>query len=98
MRAARAIDTVPDAELRAIIPDQVSNIFTSEVLVEVMKLPEAQREVLFLVLIEGFRYSEAAKLLNVPIGTGMSRLSAARGKLAWMRDDTAYSAQRKGQA
>jgi len=98
VRATSAIDTVPDSELRAIIPDQEANIFAAEVLVEVMKLPEGQREVVFLVYVEGFRYSEAAKLLDVPIGTVMSRLSAARGKLVWMQDDSAQPAPRKGKA
>lgn len=96
VRAASAIDTVPEAELRAIVPDQVANIFATEVLLEVMQLPEAQRETVFLVYVEGFRYSEAAKLLDVPIGTVMSRLSAARNKLAWMQGDNAHSAQQKG--
>lgn len=96
VRATSAIDTVPDAELRAIIPDQEANIFAAEVLTEVMKLPEAQREVVFLVYIEGFRYSEAAGLLDVPIGTVMSRLAAARNKLAWMKNETAPHARQKG--
>jgi RNA polymerase sigma-70 factor, ECF subfamily len=41
-------------------------------------LPEAQRKVMLLVVIEGFDYTEAAEILNVPIGTVMSRLSRAR--------------------
>ncbi len=35
-----------------------------------------------LVYIEGFAYKEAAEILGIPIGTVMSRLSAARSKLA----------------
>lgn len=98
VRAASAIDTVPEAELRAITPDQDANIFAAEVLTEVMKLPEAQREVVFLVYVEGFRYSEAAGLLDVPIGTVMSRLAAARGKLAWMKNETVPQTRQKGNA
>jgi RNA polymerase sigma-70 factor, ECF subfamily len=41
-------------------------------------LPEAQRVVMILVAVEGFSYREAAQILEVPIGTVMSRLSRAR--------------------
>ena len=42
------------------------------------KLPLEQRAVLFLVGVENFSYTEAARVLNVPIGTVMSRLSRGR--------------------
>lgn len=45
-------------------------------------LPEEQRIVLALVTVEGKSYKEAAELLDVPIGTIMSRLARARKKLA----------------
>jgi RNA polymerase sigma-70 factor, ECF subfamily len=41
-------------------------------------LPEAQRVVMVLVAVEGFSYREAAQIMDVPIGTVMSRLSRAR--------------------
>jgi RNA polymerase sigma-70 factor, ECF subfamily len=41
-------------------------------------LPEAQRVVMILVAVEGFSYREAAQILELPIGTVMSRLSRAR--------------------
>lgn len=43
-------------------------------------LPEQQRDVLVLVCIEDLSYREAAEVLDVPVGTVMSRL--ARGRLA----------------
>jgi RNA polymerase sigma-70 factor, ECF subfamily len=49
-----------------------------EVVAAVEALPEAQRVVMLLVAVEGFSYREAAELLNVPLGTVMSRLSRAR--------------------
>lgn len=49
---------------------------------ETARLPEEQRLVLSLVAVEGLSYQEAADLLQVPIGTIMSRLSRARKKLA----------------
>jgi RNA polymerase sigma-70 factor, ECF subfamily len=45
------------------------------------RLPEEQRQVLLLVAVEGFRYDEVARMLDVPIGTVMSRLSRARDRL-----------------
>jgi RNA polymerase sigma-70 factor (ECF subfamily) len=44
-------------------------------------LPEGQREVLALVVIEGLSYRETADTLGVPVGTVMSRLSRAREAL-----------------
>jgi len=41
-------------------------------------LPPEQRAVLLLVTVEGLSYREAAELLDVPIGTIMSRLARAR--------------------
>lgn len=46
------------------------------------ELPEEQRAVVSLVLVEGVPYREAAEILNVPIGTVTSRLSRAREALA----------------
>jgi RNA polymerase sigma-70 factor (ECF subfamily) len=47
------------------------------------QLPEEQREVLALVLVEGLSYAEAAQALDVPVGTVTSRL--ARGRAALQR-------------
>lgn len=55
---------------------------TKDVLRGVFSLPEAQRMVLALVYIEGYSYREASDILDIPIGTVMSRLAAARAKLA----------------
>ena len=44
-------------------------------------LPEQQRQVLFLIGLEGFPYEDAATILDVPVGTIRSRLSRARGSL-----------------
>lgn len=62
-------------------PDAVANIFHREVLDKVMGLPEAQRVTLVLVYVEGYTYEQTSKILDIPIGTVMSRLAAARAKL-----------------
>lgn len=61
-----------------------TNIFASQVLTAVAALPEAQRETVSLVYLEGWTYAETAHALDVPVGTVMSRLAAARSKLADM--------------
>ncbi|MFY8195971.1 MAG: RNA polymerase sigma factor [Novosphingobium sp.] len=45
-------------------------------------LPEDQRAVFAMVVIEGRSYRDAAEALDLPIGTVMSRLARARGKIA----------------
>jgi RNA polymerase sigma-70 factor (ECF subfamily) len=49
---------------------------------EIAKLSPTQREVFVLKEFQGLKYREIAELLDVPIGTVMSRLYAARQKLA----------------
>lgn len=44
-------------------------------------LPPDHREVVALVLVEGLSYSEAAELMEVPVGTVTSRLARARATL-----------------
>lgn len=45
-------------------------------------LPEEYRSVLYLVCIEDLSYKEAAAVLDIPLGTVMSRLSRARKAVA----------------
>ena len=45
-------------------------------------LPEEQREVIALVLVEGLAYKEAAEILEIPMGTLTSRLTRGRQALA----------------
>jgi len=46
------------------------------------QLNESLRTVLYLVAVEGRSYQEAADIMDVPVGTIMSRLSRARQQLA----------------
>ncbi len=55
----------------------------------IAKLSEGQRQVVTLVDIQGFSYMEVAQILNVPIGTVMSRLCRARNSLKDLLGDLA---------
>jgi RNA polymerase sigma-70 factor (ECF subfamily) len=46
------------------------------------KLSDEQRAVITLIAVEGLSYKETAKVLDIPIGTVMSRLARARSTLA----------------
>ena len=52
-----------------------------------LRLPDEQRVVLLLVTLEEMSYEEVAKVTGVPIGTVMSRLSRARGRLRELLDE-----------
>jgi len=58
-----------------------SGLETQDVLSALDRLPEEQKSLLLLIGVEDFSYDEAARLLGVPIGTVMSRLSRARQRL-----------------
>ena len=53
----------------------------TDVLAALGRLPDEQRSALLLVSVEDLSYAEAAKVLGVPIGTVMSRLSRGRERL-----------------
>jgi RNA polymerase sigma-70 factor (ECF subfamily) len=65
----------------AVAPSQEASVHFQEILRGLDTLPEEQREVLLLVAVEDFQYDEAAEMLNIPLGTVMSRLSRARDRL-----------------
>lgn len=62
-------------------PDQIDRITINEVTKRLYELPDAQREVVLLVALEGMTYDEVARILSIPVGTVMSRLSRARERL-----------------
>jgi RNA polymerase sigma-70 factor, ECF subfamily len=69
-----------------------------QVIKAVEALPDAQRVVMILVAIEGLSYREAADVLDVPIGTVMSRLSRARLTIGHQFGAQSPSAARKGES
>lgn len=56
-------------------------VFVHEVLAGIDQLPEEQRCVLLLSVVEGFALREIAEMQKVPLGTVMSRLGRARAAL-----------------
>lgn len=81
VRRAGGLAPVEEIDISDAGPDAETNIFAREVLKRVMALPEAQRATVVLVYVEGHSYREAADILDIPIGTVMSRLAAARKTL-----------------
>ena len=84
-RNRRAIETLLDAEETLLIPDisasegrLIDGITVRQAL---DRLSPAAREILCLVDLAGFTYTEAAELLEIPAGTVMSRVSRARAAL-----------------
>jgi RNA polymerase sigma factor (sigma-70 family) len=58
-----------------------------DILTAVGQLPDEQRSVLLLVSIEDMSYAEAGDILDIPIGTVMSRLARARARLLKLLDE-----------
>jgi RNA polymerase sigma-70 factor (ECF subfamily) len=83
-RSRRARVEAPEEAAETIGEDPAEAIETAVDLKRVMaameQLPDEQREIVALILIEGFGYRETAEMLGLPIGTVSSRL--VRGRLA----------------
>ncbi|MDH5326730.1 MAG: RNA polymerase sigma factor [Gammaproteobacteria bacterium] len=61
--------------------DQYQNEVVRKVQSALTQLPLEQRQIITLIDLEGFSYSEVAEIVGVPIGTVMSRVCRARNKL-----------------
>jgi RNA polymerase sigma-70 factor (ECF subfamily) len=60
---------------------QTAHLALQEMARALDRLPEEQRRVVLLVALEGLTYQEVAEVMDVPIGTVMSRLSRGRERL-----------------
>lgn len=82
--SVRLVDANSDALLQKAGPSAIDLIEARDELRNAWRaisaLPAEQREVLLLVAVEGLSYQEAAEVLQIPIGTVMSRL--ARGRIS----------------
>jgi len=72
------IDDLPEMATPA---PQPGHIALAEMARAIETLPPEQKEALLLVALEGLPYQEAADILQIPIGTLMSRLGRARAAL-----------------
>jgi RNA polymerase sigma factor (sigma-70 family) len=61
-----------------------ASIDLRKVMAAMQRLPEEQREVVALILVEGFGYRECSEILGLPIGTVSSRLVRGRTALLQM--------------
>lgn len=68
-------------EVAGIVDDAEARLHLRQVLEMLGLLPEDQRMAILLVAVEGLSYAEAAQVMDVPVGTVMSRLGRAREKL-----------------
>ncbi|MFJ9993275.1 RNA polymerase sigma factor [Pseudomonas putida] len=82
-------DSVIESVTDPAAPTPETDLMHQQILTAVNSLPEGQREVMLLVAVERFSYKEAADILEVPIGTVMSRLSRARQTIGTLLSDTA---------
>jgi RNA polymerase sigma-70 factor (ECF subfamily) len=89
MRTREAIDwSIDSEELPELAsPHQADPAELRDIRIALQKLSTDQREVLLLVAVEGLRYREAAETLALPVGTVMSRLARARGKMQELLGD-----------
>ncbi len=76
-----ATDTLPEVSAPAADPG-----LRRDLLQALEQLPEAQRAVLLLVSLEQLTYAEAARVLDIPQGTVMSRLARAREQMRRLLD------------
>ncbi len=87
LRAHREMADVADLHEDTLVADGTpeADCLQSEIVRRVRQavaaLPVGQREVVTLVDLEEFSYAEVAAILEIPIGTVMSRLSRARNSL-----------------
>jgi RNA polymerase sigma factor (sigma-70 family) len=74
------LDDVAESTV-GVIATQEMQLETREILAVVERLPQDLRAVLLLVTVEDLSYAETAQVLDIPIGTVMSRLSRARERI-----------------
>lgn len=74
-----AVDDLPKELSRP--ANQEAHMALRETEAAIARLPEDQRRALLLVALEGATFDEAARILDIPRGTLMSRLARARASL-----------------
>jgi RNA polymerase sigma factor (sigma-70 family) len=72
---------IDDATTPAVAARQDAGLEMQDMLAALDQLPEEQKSLLLLVGVEDLSYDDAAKVMGVPAGTVMSRLSRGRQRL-----------------
>jgi RNA polymerase sigma-70 factor (ECF subfamily) len=75
-----SLDDVAESAL-AVDAAQHERVRMKDVIRAIEQLPEDLRSVLLLITVEELSYADVARVLDIPIGTVMSRLSRARERL-----------------
>lgn len=96
LRQTQSLDASAGLDVAADLLPAETNIYAREVFTSISALPETHRSVVVLALVEGYTYRETAIILDIPIGTVMSRLSSARGKLAKDFSDETKAEKKEG--
>lgn len=77
------LDDAPPVPTR---PAQEAELEAKDVLAALGHLPEEQQSLLLLIGVEDLSYQQTADILDLPLGTVMSRLSRARARLRGILD------------
>ncbi len=67
--------------VRSAESEALDRVGQSEVMQALLELPEGFRAAIYLADVEGYPYRDVAEMLEIPIGTVMSRLHRGRAKL-----------------
>ncbi|WP_445682492.1 RNA polymerase sigma factor [Radicibacter daui] len=98
-RARRMRGLQVDAAVLEQVPasgvDGEARLAALDVLAGIEQLPEEQRSALLLVAVEELSYADTARVLDVPVGTVMSRLARARERLKQLLERGAGPALRR---
>jgi RNA polymerase sigma-70 factor (ECF subfamily) len=86
-KAERYSDEPPADEDGSLEPGQAGALDAAEVIAALQKLPLEDREPLTLFYLQDVSYAEIAAILDVPIGTVMSRLSRGKARLRSLLKD-----------
>lgn len=87
VRQGAGLVAAEDTNIASNAPTADMNILARQVLDRVQALPDGQRLAVLLVYVEGYSYRETAELMDIPVGTVMSRLSAARKNISGLFED-----------
>jgi len=93
-----ALLEVAEAQLPGVAGNQDSALAHRDLLRAFAVLPEEQRSVLVLIAVEDLSYEAAARVLGVPIGTVMSRLSRGRERLRHLMNGEVNGGQHRRSA